>query len=35
VDAIHDLSAEASEIAARWIREIACRPHLQMRALFN
>jgi UDP-N-acetylglucosamine/UDP-N-acetylgalactosamine diphosphorylase len=35
VDAIHDLSAEASEIAARWIREIAFRPHLQMRALFN
>jgi hypothetical protein len=35
VEAIRDLSADASGIAAGWIREIAFRPYLQMSALFN
>ncbi len=35
VESVHDLSAEASGVAARWIREIASQPYLQMRTLFN
>jgi hypothetical protein len=35
VESVHDLSTEASGAGVRWIREIASRPYLQMRALFN
>jgi len=35
LESVRDISAEASGAAARWLREIALHPYLQMRALFN
>ncbi|HSZ63476.1 MAG TPA: hypothetical protein VK828_16875 [Terriglobales bacterium] len=35
VESVHNLSAEASATAVRWLREIASLPYLQMRALFS
>jgi bifunctional UDP-N-acetylglucosamine pyrophosphorylase / glucosamine-1-phosphate N-acetyltransferase len=35
LESVHNLSAEASGAAVRWLHEIASQPYLQMRALFN
>jgi bifunctional UDP-N-acetylglucosamine pyrophosphorylase / glucosamine-1-phosphate N-acetyltransferase len=35
MQSVHDLSEEASGVAARWIQEIASGPYLQMCALFD